>query len=186
MQENILSKKLSLGLNFSTPSGGVTSPLLKGSMISTLSETTQPYKKIWTHFSQVKKIKWTFNVSHAPKVKEILKFWLIQNLNGMTTSKKFWIKPIKRTHQLYYNIDIGNCRSFYFSLISRFEHCSSVWRPITEMSNFEKLRKKGTKWKFGEENIVNTKLVSSDIKIDLVLLQKVMYVYSVNCTYFSF
>ena len=29
---NILSKKLSLGLNFSTPSGGVTSPSLKGSM----------------------------------------------------------------------------------------------------------------------------------------------------------
>ena len=33
MQENILSKKLSLGLNFSTPSGGVTSPSLKGSMV---------------------------------------------------------------------------------------------------------------------------------------------------------
>ena len=33
MQENILSKKLSLGLNFSTPSGEVTSPLLnKGSL----------------------------------------------------------------------------------------------------------------------------------------------------------
>ena len=33
MQENILSKKLNLGLNFSTPSGGVTSPSLKGSMV---------------------------------------------------------------------------------------------------------------------------------------------------------
>ena len=33
MQENILSKKLSLGLNFSTPSGGVNSPSLKGSMV---------------------------------------------------------------------------------------------------------------------------------------------------------
>ena len=33
MQENILSKQLSLGLNFSTPSGGVTSPSLKGSMV---------------------------------------------------------------------------------------------------------------------------------------------------------
>ena len=33
MQENILSKKLGLGLNFSTPSGGVTSPSLKGSMV---------------------------------------------------------------------------------------------------------------------------------------------------------
>ena len=33
MQENILSKKLNLGLNFSTPSGGVTSPLLKESMV---------------------------------------------------------------------------------------------------------------------------------------------------------
>ena len=33
MQENILSKKLSLGLNFPTPSGGVTSPSLKGSMV---------------------------------------------------------------------------------------------------------------------------------------------------------
>ena len=32
MQENILSKKLSLGLNFSTPSGGVSSPSLKGFM----------------------------------------------------------------------------------------------------------------------------------------------------------
>ena len=32
MQENILSKKLSPGLNFSTPSGRVTSPLLKGFM----------------------------------------------------------------------------------------------------------------------------------------------------------
>ena len=36
MQENILSKKLNLGLNFSTPSGGVTSPLLKESMILTV------------------------------------------------------------------------------------------------------------------------------------------------------
>ena len=35
MQENILSKKLSLGLNFSAPSGGVTSPSLKGSMSGT-------------------------------------------------------------------------------------------------------------------------------------------------------
>ena len=35
MQENILSKKLNLGLNFSTPSGGVTCPLLKESMIVT-------------------------------------------------------------------------------------------------------------------------------------------------------
>ena len=33
MQKNILSKKLNLGLNFSTPSGGVTSPSLKGSMV---------------------------------------------------------------------------------------------------------------------------------------------------------
>ena len=33
MQENILSKKLNLGLNFSTPSGGIASPSLKGSMI---------------------------------------------------------------------------------------------------------------------------------------------------------
>ena len=33
MQENMLSKKLNLGLNFSTPSGGVTSPSLKGSMV---------------------------------------------------------------------------------------------------------------------------------------------------------
>ena len=33
MQENILSKKLSLGLNFSTPNGGVTSPSLKGPMV---------------------------------------------------------------------------------------------------------------------------------------------------------
>ena len=38
MQENILSKKLSLGLNFSTPSGGVTSPSLKGSMVDTERE----------------------------------------------------------------------------------------------------------------------------------------------------
>ena len=37
MQENILSKKLSLGLNFSTPSGGVTSPSLKGSMDAALA-----------------------------------------------------------------------------------------------------------------------------------------------------
>ena len=33
MQENILSKQWSLGLNFSTPSGGVTSPSLKESMV---------------------------------------------------------------------------------------------------------------------------------------------------------
>ena len=36
MQENILSKKLSLGLDFSTPSGGVTSPSLKESMAHTV------------------------------------------------------------------------------------------------------------------------------------------------------
>ena len=36
MQENILSKKLNLGLNFSTPRGGVTSPLLKESMVCTI------------------------------------------------------------------------------------------------------------------------------------------------------
>ena len=34
MQENILSKKLSLGLNISTPSRGVTSPSLKGSIVT--------------------------------------------------------------------------------------------------------------------------------------------------------
>ena len=34
MQQNILLKKLSLGLNFSTPSVGVTSPSLKGSMVA--------------------------------------------------------------------------------------------------------------------------------------------------------
>ena len=36
MLQNILSKKLSLGLNFSTPSGGVTSPSLKASMVCTV------------------------------------------------------------------------------------------------------------------------------------------------------
>ena len=36
MQENILSKKLNLGLNFSTPSGGITSSLLKESMPITM------------------------------------------------------------------------------------------------------------------------------------------------------
>ena len=36
MQENILSKKLNLGLNFSTPNGGVSSPSLKGSMVHSL------------------------------------------------------------------------------------------------------------------------------------------------------
>ena len=35
MQKNILSKKLNLGLVFSTPNGGVTSPSLKGSMAQT-------------------------------------------------------------------------------------------------------------------------------------------------------
>ena len=35
MQKNILSKKLNLGLNFSNPSGGITSPSLKGSMAQT-------------------------------------------------------------------------------------------------------------------------------------------------------
>ena len=40
MQENILSKMLSLGLNFSTPSGGVTSPSLKGSNVYAYSINT--------------------------------------------------------------------------------------------------------------------------------------------------
>ena len=35
MQKNTLTKKLNLGLNFSTPSGGVTSPSLNGSMAQT-------------------------------------------------------------------------------------------------------------------------------------------------------
>ena len=45
MQENILSKKLNLGLNFSIPSGGVTSPSLKGSMVGTIVQVWQTVMK---------------------------------------------------------------------------------------------------------------------------------------------
>ena len=41
MQENILSKKLNLGLNFSTTSGGDTSPTLKGSMVEKDKKTVR-------------------------------------------------------------------------------------------------------------------------------------------------
>ena len=55
MQENILSKKLSLGLNFSTPSGGVTSPSLKGFMIDILHNVMRAVLYcivLCVHFSQ--------------------------------------------------------------------------------------------------------------------------------------
>ena len=54
MQKNILSKKLNLGLNFSTPSGGVTSPSLKGSMAQTykLSQMDIQPGGVQDHFLQ--------------------------------------------------------------------------------------------------------------------------------------
>ena len=54
MQKNILSKKLNLGLNFSTPSGGVTSPSLKGSMAQThkLSQIDIQPGGVQDHFFQ--------------------------------------------------------------------------------------------------------------------------------------
>ena len=44
-------------------------------------------------------------------------------------------------------------RSLYLSLVrSQFEHCSIIWRPVTEteISAFEKLQKKAIKWIFNE------------------------------------
>ena len=54
MQKNILSKKLNLGLNFSTPSGGVTNPSLKGSMAQTrkLSQMDIQPGGVQDHFLQ--------------------------------------------------------------------------------------------------------------------------------------
>ena len=54
MQKNILSKKLNLGLNLSTPSGGVTSPSLKGSMAQThkLSQMDIQPGGVQDHFLQ--------------------------------------------------------------------------------------------------------------------------------------
>ena len=54
MQKNTLSKKLNLGLNFSTPSGGVTSPSLKGSMAQThkLSQMDIQPGGVLDHFLQ--------------------------------------------------------------------------------------------------------------------------------------
>ena len=54
MQKNRLSKKLNLGLNFSTPSGGVTSPSLKGSMAQThkLSQMDIQPGGVQDHFLQ--------------------------------------------------------------------------------------------------------------------------------------
>ena len=54
MQKNTLSKKLNLGLNFSTPSGGITSPSLKGSMAQThkLSQMDIQPGGIQDHFLQ--------------------------------------------------------------------------------------------------------------------------------------
>ena len=54
MQKNTLSKKLNLGHNFSTPSGGVTSPSLKGSMTQThkLSQMDIQPGGVQNHFLQ--------------------------------------------------------------------------------------------------------------------------------------
>ena len=54
MQKNTLSKKLNLGLNFSTPSEGVTSPSLKGSMAQThkLSQMDIQPGGVQDHFLQ--------------------------------------------------------------------------------------------------------------------------------------
>ena len=54
MQKNTLSKKLNLRLNFSTPSGGVTSPSLKGSMAQThkLSQMDIQPGGVQDHFLQ--------------------------------------------------------------------------------------------------------------------------------------
>ena len=54
MQKNTLSKKLNLGLNFSTPNGGVTRPSLKGSMAQThkLSQMDIQLGGVQDHFLQ--------------------------------------------------------------------------------------------------------------------------------------
>ena len=54
MQKSLLSKKLNLGLNFSTPSGGVTSPSLKGSMAQSqkLSQMDIQSGGVQDHFLQ--------------------------------------------------------------------------------------------------------------------------------------
>ena len=68
-------------------------------------------------------------------------------------------KVLNKAHQMlgitkrtcHYIIDPRKRRSLYLSLIrSQFEHCSSIWRPITETEifNFEKLQKKSHKVDF--------------------------------------
>ena len=67
--------------------------------------------------------------------------------------KKFKNYITKRT--CHYIIEPRKRRSLYLSLVrSQFEHCSSIWRPITETEvfNFEKLQKKAIKWIFSEQN----------------------------------
>ena len=70
-------------------------------------------------------------------------------------------KVLNKAHQMlgitkrscHYIIDPRKRRSLYLSLVrSQFEHCSSIWRPITETEifNFEKLQKKAIKWIFSE------------------------------------
>ena len=44
-------------------------------------------------------------------------------------------------------------KTLYISLVrSLFEHCSQIWRPVTDASalKFERLQKRATKWIFGE------------------------------------
>ena len=60
-------------------------------------------------------------------------------------------KILKKSHQMlgftkrtcHFIIDVRKRRSLYLSLVrSNFEHGSIIWRPITEISDFEKLQKR--------------------------------------------
>ena len=88
-----------------------------------------------------------------------------KDLGVMVNSKFKWDhhqqKVLNKAHQMlgitkrtcHFITDQKKRRLLYLSLVrSQFEHCSIIWRPITEteISAFEKLQKKAIKWIFNE------------------------------------
>ena len=105
--------------------------------------------------------KYFYNINN-----EIIDFTESEKDLGVWVNSKFkWDQHqqniLNKTYQMlgitkrtcHFITDPNKRRSLYLSLVrSQFEHCSIIWRPVTEteISAFEKLQKEAIKWIFNE------------------------------------
>ena len=105
--------------------------------------------------------KYFYNINN-----EIIDFTESEKDLGVWVNSKFkWDQHqqnnLNKAHQMlgitkrtcHFITDPNKRRSLYLSLVrSQFEHCSIIWRPVTEteISAFEKLQKKAIKWILNE------------------------------------